>query len=398
MSKSRSVAITGIGIVSPLGIGHKAHWQGLDTGNTAVRMLQFQRHEYFPFKYGCTIEDFDIKNYFTAKITKHLNRSNQFALLAASLAIQDANLSPNIPPNRKGLFFLTGMGFVDENDLEEAIDYCSMEGNFSYHLMGEKGIKLINPLLPVKSLPNTGLGAISMHFNFQGPNLVASPFESETPALLGEATRSIIDGKADICLIGGSDAPFYVSIIGYLSAIGKLGGASVTENEIFDNVKLGEGSVFIVLEDAERALAEDKHIYGFINEYIGTTVGGNEWDYQELSRAYEFSINKMIKYNHPDLAIISDNGIGVVTDVEKNFWSYLNTGREKVIDTVSFKNNTGYFTASSLLFDICHACLISKNNRLPGRIDDSTKKYDSILVCGISFSQGVSTITVNCTK
>lgn len=395
MSDYKRAVITGIGIVSPIGIGCKEHWKSLKVNGSGIKDLISKRQEYFPFKYGAFIENFEIKNYFNNfRIIRNLNYANQYAMLAADLALKDSKEYHHIPPERRGIFLLTGMGQIDENDLEQTVAYCDKNSTFSYKLFGERGIKLMNPLLPIKFVPNTGLAAISIQFGFMGPNIVASPFESETVALVEEAVMSIINDEADICLVGGADAPFCVSIMGNLATLRKEKLLGDNVNNIDDRLILGEGAAFLVLEDAEKAIAQGKKVYGYIDETCFVSLGDDIENENAMKNSYEYVVGKCMKNNDIDVAILTDNGMGVTKQVEDGFWTDKTNKYGEKIDIVSLEQYTGYLPCASLLLNICQACLMIRNRSLPTCNEKRNDRLEAVLVCGSSISNGLSAITV----
>jgi 3-oxoacyl-(acyl-carrier-protein) synthase len=104
MGNQRKAVITGIGIVSPAGIGHECHWSNLRAGINFIRDLRLDE-EYWPFRYGGRVENFELSPNYSVKISRNLNRVNRLAILAAELALKDSGITREFNPEKSGVFF-----------------------------------------------------------------------------------------------------------------------------------------------------------------------------------------------------------------------------------------------------------------------------------------------------
>jgi 3-oxoacyl-(acyl-carrier-protein) synthase len=379
-NRNKRIAITGLGIVTPTGIGKEEHWHYLQKGFPPKNNLHQVKKEFFPYQSGSLIQNFNIRNYCEdQKLMKLLHPVNQFAFAAASLAIEDSGINGSIEGDRKGLFFINSLEQINEKELERAVLASEEEGRFSYDLLGEKGLKRINPITPVKSLPNSALSIISIHFNFHGHNCVGSPFESEAGMLLHEAAQSIRDDVSDYCLVGAADAPFCVSIAGDLISRDSCKNPD-QDDIVIRNLHLSEGAVFIALENEEKVREENRRVYGYIDDCFCQGPGATDPVYTLLHESYREVVQRQMEKRPVQTAIPSNNGLPLVKMVERDFWD---RDQYKDIRLVSFKKTTGYFLSSSFLLDICHACLLLHHQTLDpvNRI-----KGNAVVVAGISLS------------
>jgi 3-oxoacyl-(acyl-carrier-protein) synthase len=104
MDNKRKAVITGIGIVSPAGIGHESHWRNVRADMNFVKDLQLDE-EYWPFRYGGLVGNVELPTNCNVKIVRNLNRANRMAVLAAGLALKDAALEGRYNPEKSGVFF-----------------------------------------------------------------------------------------------------------------------------------------------------------------------------------------------------------------------------------------------------------------------------------------------------
>lgn len=262
-----SVVITGIGVASPLGLGREAHWQALTAGTSAITTWTPDAVDPLPVHGGARLQSFDVTPFLKdRKMARLLSRPSALGFAAAHLAVADSGLDlDTVAPERRGLYCQTGMFQVEGRDLAPIVEHCCDEGTLSLARFGEKGMSVINPFLPIKTLPNMGLGALSIAFDCQGPNLVAGPFASQGAMLLGLAEAALKDGEADVCLVAGGDAPFSMMTLASLLAMEALDTRELPHLGLFDSANsglvLGEGGVALILETEAHAKARGATIY-----------------------------------------------------------------------------------------------------------------------------------------
>jgi 3-oxoacyl-(acyl-carrier-protein) synthase len=277
------------------------------------------------------------------------------------------------------------LGQVEEDQLEQTVQYCNVNGEFSYDLLGSKGIKLINPILPVRSLPNTGLGMISIIFGFKGANMVVSSSESETGMLIDEAVQAIAEGLIDVCLVGGADAPFGVGVMGNLIWQAQQW-AETSNQSITRDLQLAEGAVFLVLEAKEHAVVRGQSIYGSIGQAVSVNLSQPEQEYEQVAKAYRDMMGKQLATEKCDAVITAEREFGYLQQVEKDFWnSFEHAKINRPQKLVSYHKNIGYMVSSAQIMDISHACLIMK---------EQTAKFNAVLINGQGLSGGISSIIV----
>jgi 3-oxoacyl-(acyl-carrier-protein) synthase len=277
------------------------------------------------------------------------------------------------------------LGQVEGDQLEQTVQFCNVNGEFSYDLLGSKGIKLINPILPVRSLPNIGLGMISIIFGFKGANMVVSSSESETGMLIDEAVQAIAEGLADVCLVGGADAPFGVGVMGNLIWQAQRW-AETSNQSIARDLQLAEGAVFLVLEADEHAVVRGQNIYGSIGQAVSVNLSQPEQEYEQVAKAYRDMMGKQLATKKCDAVITAERGFGCLQQVEKDFWNSIEPVKiNRPQKLVSYHKNIGYMVSAAQIMDISHACLIMK---------EQTARFNAVLINGQGLSGGISSIIV----
>jgi 3-oxoacyl-[acyl-carrier-protein] synthase II len=234
------VAITGLGVVAPCGIGKDAYWQGLlgpgITGTTSV-----------------TIDDWDSAPYYASpKDARRADRVEQYAIAAAQEAFGQAG-DIGVDPARFGTIFATGIGGL--HTLEEQVI-----------VRVEKGERRVSPFLVPMMMANASGAAISMKYGLQGPNETICTACAAGTHAIGYAARLIAWGRCDAVATGGSEcAATATSLAGFgnMTALSSTG-RSMPFDEARDGFVMGEGAAVFVLERWDLAVARGATILGEI--------------------------------------------------------------------------------------------------------------------------------------
>ena len=255
---NRRVVVTGIGPVTPIGIGKDAFWEALVSGKSGVRRVDdLIDLSGIDVKIGSIVEGFDPLEYMDKRRARRIDRSTQFALVASKLALDDAGLSPdNIPSQRTAAIAGTGIGGLQ-----------TMEENFA--ALTEYGPHRVSPFFVPRLMPNAIAGQIAIEYGMRGPNFgVVSACASSAHAI-GIASELIRSGLSDVAVAGGSEAALVrIAYAGFtkIGAISKRNDDPQRASRPFDKDRdgfvMGEGGGFIILEERERAIDRGAHIYG----------------------------------------------------------------------------------------------------------------------------------------
>lgn len=252
----KRVVVTGIGAVTPIGIGKEAYWNALKAGVVGVDLIEGFDTSDYPTKIAAEIKDFDPDQYMAKKEAKRMDRYTQFAVAASQLAIDDAKLDlESIDADRFGVVIGSGIGGI--RTLEE-----------EHKKLIEKGPGRTSPFLIPMMISNMATGQVSMSFNAKGPNYsVVTACASGTNAI-GEAYKLIQRGDADIMLTGGAESSITpLGMAGFCSmkAMSTRNDDPKTASRPFDVDRdgfiMGEGSGVIVLESLEHAVERGATIY-----------------------------------------------------------------------------------------------------------------------------------------
>lgn len=278
----RRVVITGMGVLSPIGITVPAFWDALVAGQSGVQRIEHFDPTGLPTTFAGSVRGYDAKKYVPSSQRKNLKimaRDIQLAVGAAKLALEHANLMENRPDSsRFGVEF--GASMIS-SDLEElapsAHDSVRGPERFDYKHWGTHAMGSMPPLWMLKYLPNMPACHISILYDLQGPNNSITQSETASTLAIGEATRIIARGAADLMLTGGCDSkihPLLMIRFGLLQLSSLRNDAPAQACRPFDADRDGivpaEGAGVVILEELEHAKRRGATIYG---EVIGFGAG-----------------------------------------------------------------------------------------------------------------------------
>jgi len=255
----RRVVVTGIGPVSPIGVGRNAFWESLLAGRGGVRRIQRFDPSDLPVQIAGEVADFDPTEFLTQKEVRRTDRAVHFAVAAARLAWADAG-EPEVDHARTGVMFSTGIG--------------GLESLLAQHkVFLERGADRVSPFMVPMLMPNAAAGQVAMHFGFTGPNECITTACAAGAHAVGEGYRVIRNGLADVCIAGGTEAstlPLCIAGFAQMQALSRNRDPSRASRPFDanrDGFVLSEGAGALVLEDAERAVARGATIHAEVAGY-----------------------------------------------------------------------------------------------------------------------------------
>jgi 3-oxoacyl-[acyl-carrier-protein] synthase II len=208
VSNSRDVVITGLGVVSPIGIGTEAFTASLRAGRSGVRPISLFDASGFPVRIGAEVVDFDPKAYVRPrKSLKVMSREIQFGFAAADMAMTAAGLEQGqAEPDRFGVVFGAEMIYCELDELESVYRRSMAEGKFDFGRWGEAMMSEMFPLWMLRNLPNMVACQIAIVHDARGPNNTINLSDVSSLLAVIEAVRVIQRDAADIVIAGGVGA------------------------------------------------------------------------------------------------------------------------------------------------------------------------------------------------
>ena len=259
---SRRVVVTGIGPLTPIGTGKNQFWDALRAGRSGVRRVDSLIDlSGIGVLIGAPVFEFDPLDYMQPRRVRRINRVTQFALAAASLAFDDANLQlSTVDRKRIGVVVGTGIGGLE-----------TMERNFT--ALSDKGPRQVSPFFVPQLMPNAAAGQIAIEHGLQGANFVISSACASSAHAIGIASELVRAGFLDCVVSGGAESVLLrITYAGFaqLGAVSKRNDEPERASRPFDRDRdgfvIGEGAGILILEEYQHALARQAHIYA---ELIG---------------------------------------------------------------------------------------------------------------------------------
>jgi beta-ketoacyl-acyl-carrier-protein synthase II len=258
----RRVAVTGIGVVSPLGNSPAELFTALVAARSGVRRLDSGVNARLSTRIAAPAM-FDATGCFDAARLRMLDRVSQFALFAARQALDDARLVlPHADPSRAGVFLGTGMGGAQTTD-------------DAYESLYGQGSDRVKPFSVLLAMNNAAAAWIGLEHGVTGPNLTYSTACSSSAVAIGEAARRIVAGDADIMIAGGAEAPLSLGPMKAWEALHTLAAEDPEDPSASckpfarnrSGMVLGEGAAIVILEDMERAIARGAPVHAELTGY-----------------------------------------------------------------------------------------------------------------------------------
>jgi 3-oxoacyl-[acyl-carrier-protein] synthase II len=259
VSAERKVVITGIGPVTPIGIGVDDFWAGAISGRSGIRRITRFDPSDLPVKLAGEVDGFDVSNWLDVKEARRTDRFVHFSIASAKLAWEDAG-NPEIKADRGGVVFATGIGGI--------------EWLLNQHtVLLEKGPGRVSPFMVPALMANAAAGHIAMAYGLMGPNFCTVSACASGAHAIGEGYRMIRDGMLDLAIVGGSEAatlPLTVAAFAQMTALTKNPDPE-TASRPFDTDRdgfvLSEGACALIMEPEDGARARGAKVYAEVVGY-----------------------------------------------------------------------------------------------------------------------------------
>lgn len=370
IDNKRRVVITGIGIISSVGIGKDSFWKSLISGKSGVDKITHFDPSNFTTQIAAEVKDFNPENWLDKKQIRRMDRFTQFAVSAAKMACDDANLVIDKDKDNFdiGASIASGIGGAETWEQQ-------------HKRLIEMGPDRVSPFFIPMLIINMASSQISLHFKIRGPIISATTACSASANSIGDAFEIIRRKKAKIMLAGGSEAaitPMAVAGFSNMRALSTRNDEPKKACRPFDKDRdgfvMGEGAGVLILEDLEHAVERKANIYA---EVIGYGMTGDAYHVaamdmsgKSVAKAIEFSLlDAGININEVDY--INAHGTSTkINDVAetKAIKLALKENSKKVMVS-STKSMTGHCLGAAGAVEIAACALAIKNKIVPPTIN-----------------------------
>ncbi len=370
---SNRVVITGLGVVSPVGIGKDVFWKSLLEGKNGIdKITRFDATEYKSQIAG-EVKDFDPADYMDKKEAKRIDRYAQFAVAAAKMAVEDAKLNLEAEDcDRIGTFVGSGIGGIE-----------TMHGQ--YEKLFDKGPKKISPFFIPMMIGNMAAGHVSIALGLKGPSSCVVTACATGTNNIGDAFRVLQRGDADVMVAGGTEASISQAAVAGFCSMKALcsdhnddpAHASRPFDANRSGFVMGEGAGIVVMETLEHAEKRGAHIYAEIVGY-----GANSDAYHitspaphgEMAAKCMATALKDAGLKPSDVDYINAHGTSThlndLTETEaiKTVWGE----HAKDVSVSSIKSMTGHLLGAAGGIECIATALAVENDMLPPTINYET--------------------------
>jgi 3-oxoacyl-[acyl-carrier-protein] synthase II len=287
----RRVVVSGVGVVSPIGIGKEAFWNALISGECGAGYVTRFDASTYPCKFAAEVKAFDPTDVISPKMARRLSRGTQFAIVSTQKALENAQIDlRKEDPYQVGLCYGTSIGPMDVYEKFGAAFY-------------ERGLRRVSPLFEGMMNHNALVGGVAEVFDIRGYNLTVSTACSAGNLAVANAYQAVSSGIADVLIAGGVDTPIYPLTYGIYAA-----SRSMTPNNgdpkkamcPYDKRRsgyiLGEGAGTLILEEMEHARKRGARIYAEILGY-GLTNDAVDLNFlkpeaKNVSKAFQIALSR----------------------------------------------------------------------------------------------------------
>lgn len=371
---SKRVVITGLGAITPIGIGKEAFWQALLAGKNGIQRITRFDPEGYTAQIAGEVQDFEPTDYIDKKESKRMDRYAQFAVAASKMAVEDAGLDLDKEDrDRIGTYIGSGIGGIE-----------TMHGQ--YEKLFAKGPSRISPFFIPMMIANMATGYVAIEFGLHGPSECVVTACATGTNCIGDAFRVIQRGEADAMLAGGTEASISQAAVAGFCAMKALCTDHNDDPEHasrpFDKNRsgfvMGEGAGVVVLESLEHAQARGAHIYAEVVGYgsncdayhITSPAPHGEYQGKCMQMALDDAGLKPSEVDyvnaHGTSTHMNDEG---ETEAIKRIWGE----SAKDVSVSSIKSMTGHLLGAAGGAECIATALSVENDMLPPTINYETQ-------------------------
>ena len=367
--ENRRVVVTGMGVIAPNGIGVEAFWDSLVHGRSGVRKITRFDASSYPSRVAGEVNDFDPLHYMSPKSARRMDRFSQFAVAAAGMALQDADLHVS-DQNRDRIGIAIGSALGGFPTGEEQ---CSV--------FLEKGLKRVDPLLATRTFIGGATSQVSIEYGIRGHSNAIGGACAVGADSVGYAYYAIKNGLADAMIAGGSEAPLSPLTLGAFCLIGALSqrnGDPTRASRPFDKERDGfvmsEGCGILILEELQAALERGAPIHAEIIGYATTNDAYSITHPLPTGEQARKAIELAIRNAHvapSDIDYINAHGSSTPLNdkIETKIIKEIFGEHAYKVPISSIKSMTGHALGASGAIEIVASVLTIKNEYIPPTIN-----------------------------
>lgn len=369
---SRRVAVTGLGVISSIGIGKDEFWKNLIQGKSGITKVESFDPAPYGRSFGGEVKNFDPLKFMTEREAKRMGRASQLGVAATELALADGKVDiRQLDPDKLAVFLGTTMG---ETGIFEILNKAWFE----------QGLDKVDPIMVSRNTANLLAVNLGLHYGLSGFNAVIATACAAGNYAIGYGYDLIREGKVDLAFTGGADAFSRIAFTGF----SRLYAMSPDICQPFDKNRrgmlLGEGAAVLILEPLEEAQRSGKRIYAEILGY------GLSCDAHHMTIPSEDGITRCMQnalketgLKPEDINYISAHGTGTVQNDKNECIAIKNIFGEhaKKVAVSSIKSMLGHCMGAASAIEAVSCCLGIKEGILPPTVNYQTPDPECDIDC-----------------
>ncbi len=365
------VVVTGVGVVTPIGVGEDAFWDALVAGRSGVSVRAGFEDVQLPHRIAAAVKDFVGKEYVKPrKAMKIMCAPVQYGCGAASMAVAQANYGEGVlNQDRFGTVFGTETFFADPNEVADVFQKCTVDSEYQHERWGEFALREIQPLWMLKYLPNMAASHISIAMDARGPSNSICQGEASGLLSLIEGADLIQRGVADVVVVGGTGSQ--MSLVSTLyrgtdslsKSINQPEQASRPFAQDRDGMVVGEGAGAIVLESKEFA---EKRGANVLCKIGGWSRGYHALDSDGFSADLEYHLKLATQragLTAEQIDLVNANAMGAVAGDAHEATAIANAMGDTPV--VAHKGAFGNLGPGTSMVELIASILSIKNQHVP---------------------------------
>jgi 3-oxoacyl-[acyl-carrier-protein] synthase II len=372
----KRIVITGVGVVTPIGIGNAEFTNALKEGKSGVFNIESFDTSAYTTRFAAIVKDFKPEKFIEKKKINKMAKFTQFGFAAAKMAIEDSGLDLSKEDlSRIGVITGTGIGGLDVIEEEE-------------QTLLAKGPRRVSPFLIPMIITNMLPGEIAIKYGFTGPNYAVTSACASANNAIGDALRLLRSGDADVIVTGGSEGAIVPLGLAGFCSIKALSGrnddpqkASRPFDKNRDGFVMGEGAGIVVLETLEHALARGAEIYAELVGYGASDDAYHITAPEPEGKAAVFAIEKAISdagISKDEVDYINAHGTSTVLNDKTETLAIKKVFGEKAykIPISSTKSMTGHLLGGAASVELAATVLAMQEGFIPPTINYETPDPD----------------------
>ncbi len=370
MTQQTRVVVTGLGLVTPLGLSVGETWDRGIKGESGIGPLRRFDVSGYCCTSGAEVSDFELTDSLRfPKNLKFMGKSVQCAVRAAKEAVESSKiLLSDLDPYRIGIYTGSGDTGLEYTDFFRAMSFVwTDEEHFDFSSLGGRASRLVDPYFSLRTLSNAGVAFLASEFAARGPSANFVQGDTASALAISSAFHDLLENRCDVAIVGGYDSLLNVSTYLAYEGVGLLSSSRPEEayrpfDRNRDGIVLGEGAGFLVLESLGHAEQRGASILGEIVGLVCSTSVADATEPKGSEELARTAIGEAVGENKVDFTIA--HGIGTPSG-DRHEARILHSIFGDTVPITALKSQTGYLGAATAAVELTIGLLSAQSRLIP---------------------------------